>query len=178
MGVIVLTIFLNLVGQSALFAREATPLSTENTNKIKILANKLVFEREKNIAEFSGNVTATENGTVLTADTMKIYFSETMEENREKSVNSRNIKEIYANGNVRITFDDTIAVSENARYAVPENMLVLTGKNTRLTRGGNSIVGNKISIFRADGRISVEGDTTNRVHAEFFPENKSGADKQ
>ena len=175
-GFILFACFLYFSGERPLSAREATPPSPEK--KIKILADKLIFERENNIAEFAGNVTATENGTVLKADKMQIHFANAKEESHEKSVNSKNIKEIHATGHVNITFDDTIAVSENAVYVVSENTLILTGKNTMLTRGGNAIVGNKISIFRDDGRISVEGDSKNRVHAEFFPDDKQETEKQ
>lgn len=170
---IALSVLFHLIGGKELCAGENSSSAYKDTSKINILANKLVFEREKNFAEFSGNVKATEKDTVLTSETMKIYFSDTLEKGQEKTVNSRNIKEIQASGNVKITFEDTVAISEKAVYSIQDNVLILTGKNTRLTRAGNSITGDKITIFRSDGRVSVEGSSQNRVQAEFMPQNGS-----
>jgi len=168
--VFMMACFLFLFFERGLHAMEDLPSPSENTNKINILADKLVFERENNFAEFSGHVEATEKDTVLTADNMKIYFNKDMATRQEASFNNQNIKEIHASGNVRILFDNNEAVSENALYSIENNVLVLTGNNTRVTNGNNFIVGEKITIFRADGSISVESSQQNRVQAEFYSE--------
>ena len=140
----------------------------EPANQIKIMADKLTFEKENNYAEFSGKVTATEKNTILTADNMKIFFKDTISSNESSALNNNNIKMILATGHVRIVFDDNEATSDKALYSLQENILELTGENTRVLNGGNSITGEKITIFRTDGSITVEGGDNDQVNALFY----------
>ena len=142
--------------------------TTEADNQIKIMADKLTFEKEHNYAEFSGKVKATEKGTILTADNMKIFFKDKMNSDESSTLNNNNIKAILATGNVRIIFDDNEATSDKALYSLQKNTLELTGDNTRVLNGGNSITGKKITIFRTDGSITVEGGDNDQVNALFY----------
>ena len=143
-------------------------------NKINIMANTLIFDNEGRFAEFSGKVRAVEENSVLTADKMKIFFSSEMKNKTDgQIINQQSIRKILAEGNVEIQFDDNLAVSEKAEYSLEKNILVLTGENTRVTNGKNYITGNKITINRVSGSVSVEGGGNGRVEAEFISDDKN-----
>ena len=140
----------------------------EPDSQINIMADKLTFEKDNNYAEFSGKVKATEKDTILTADNMKIFFKDSMTSGESSTLNNNNIKSILATGHVRIIFDDNEATSDKALYSLQDNILELTGENTRVLNGGNSITGKKITIFRTDGSITVEGGDNDQVNALFY----------
>ena len=47
-------------------------------------------------------------------------------------------------------------------------MLVLSGPNSKIVSGSDSVAGEKITIHRANGRINVESGGEKRVNAVFF----------
>ena len=64
-----------------------------------------------------------------------------------------------------IIYDDIIAVTEKAEYTTKSAIFILTGAQSRVTRGGQSITGTKFTLHRLDERLTVESDAENRVKA-------------
>ena len=157
-----------------IIASDKRPASPKDAGekKIHITADRMIAEGNSSNAEFIGNVRITQEKTVITADRIKVFYNKDSG-TKDKSKGEDSIKEIIATGNVKIWFDDKIAESSQAVYTAETRILVLTGSISRITSGSNSISGSKITFFRNDGRINVEGSGSNRVEAFFESDGKS-----
>lgn len=132
---------------------------------IHITADRLVTNIADHSAEFSGNVVAVQGETQIKADRLTVHYQS--EGGTAPDDGTGAIKQITAQGQVNITFDNRLAVSEQAVYISAERKLVLKGPGSKVTSGQNEIVGSKITYYRDDGRVTVEGDDQNRVKAIF-----------
>jgi len=140
----------------------------KKNEKIHITADKLISDHEAKYAEFIGNVMATQRDTVITADKLKIFFKRGMDNKKNPLAGDESINKIVANGNVQIKFDNRVAVTQQAVYINETRVLVLSGANSKVISGNNSISGEKITIYRTDGRIQVEGGKGERVEAVLY----------
>jgi lipopolysaccharide export system protein LptA len=143
-------------------------ISAEKNNIIHITADRLVSYNKAGYAEFIGNVTATQKETVITADRLKVIFKKNIANKGPLSVDEESIHEIIAKGNVKIKFDNRVAVTQQAVYNTGTMVLVLTGDGSRITSEKDSISGEKITFYRANGRVNVESGSKKRVEAVFF----------
>ncbi len=144
----------------------------KKTEKIHITADKLISDHEAKYAEFIGNVRATQRDTVITADKLKIFFKRGMDNKKNPLAGDESIKKIVANGNVQIKFDNRVAVTQQAVYITETRVLVLSGADSKVISGNNSISGEKITVYRTDGRIQVGSDKGERVEAVLYPGEK------
>lgn len=140
--------------------------------KILITARQLVTNTTTRLAEFKGEVRVRQGETVIDADNLKIHYTGGPQEKTSPGPEGESIEKIVAEGNVKIQMDNRIAFADHAVYTTADSILVLTGKAPRLTSGSNSITGSKITFFRADGRVTVEGSQDSRVEAVLFPADK------
>jgi lipopolysaccharide export system protein LptA len=154
-------------------AQDPTPplQPAPGSEPIRITAERLVTDSKENSAEFSGHVKAIQGNTVITAQRLKIYYK-TADHDSQPVAGSESLKKIIASGDVEIKFDNRVAVTQEAVYITDDKRLVLTGPNSKITNGKDSVSGSKITFFRADGRIQVEGGEGNRVEAVIFPGEK------
>ena len=144
----------------------------KKNEKIHITADKLISDNEAKYAEFIGNVRATQRDTVITADRLKIFYKKDLDNKKNPPVGDESIKKIVANGNVQIKFDNRVAVTQQAVYITKTRVLVLSGADSKIISGNDSISGEKITIYRTDGRIKVESGKGERVEAVFYPGEK------
>ena len=131
----------------------------------RISADTLILDSKADCAEFIGNARAVDEDLVITADRLRVFFKDGSSIDRKLAAGEESVKKVVADGNVRITFDDRIAIAEKA--TIDEERLVLSGKHSAITMGEDSISGEKITYSRADGRIKVEGSPERRVEAVF-----------
>ena len=75
---------------------------------------------------------------------------------------------IVASGNVEVDSPQYTAKTDRLEYDVKAQILELSGKDSKITMGKNSIAGSKITYYRAEERFKVEGGTDKRVNAVFF----------
>jgi len=143
-----------------------------DAQKILITARQLVTNTATRLAEFQGEVRVRQGETVIDADSLKIHYTGGPQDKTTASAEGESIEKIIAEGNVKIQMDNRIAFADHAVYTTADSVLVLTGKNSRLTSGNNSITGSKITFFRADGRVKVEAGEDRRVEAVLFPGDK------
>jgi lipopolysaccharide export system protein LptA len=61
-----------------------------------------------------------------------------------------------------------VAEAEQAEYMAAEKIIILTGNQTKITSGNNSISGTKITLYRGEGKIQVESNKDKRVEAFFY----------
>jgi lipopolysaccharide export system protein LptA len=149
-----------------------TPASGSKDKKIHITADRLISDSAHNNAEFIGNVHARQGNTLITADRLKIFFG--AHASAVDASPTQSLKKLVATGNVKIKFDNRLAVARQAVYITDERKLILTGPGATVTSGDNTITGETITFYRADGRFTVEGGSNGRVNAVILPEKKSG----
>ena len=136
---------------------------------ILITADQLVSNNEEKYAEFIGNVKATQADFVITSDKLRIYYEGDLLDREEKTAqDDEMLRKIVASGNVKIRSDQYNADTENAEYDTQTLTIVLTGENSRVYSGKNSIIGSKIILHRKDGRFKVLGDKKTRVAATIY----------
>ena len=148
----------------------STPVS--HNEKIRITADKLFAEIDTGVIEFVGNVEATRAETVITADRLKIIYNPDATEGETNTLISASIEKIIASGNVKINYNKIIAETDEAEYTIKSEVIVLKGERSKVTQEGHSITGTKFTLHRADGKITVESSTKNRVKAVFGPSEK------
>ena len=141
-------------------AAEKTP----EKSKIHISADTLSTDSQSKVAEFKGNVRATQEKTVIIADSLKIYYTQ----GQGSTPGASAITKIIAAGNVKITFDEKVAVAEKAVYTAKTRVMVLSGPNCKISSGKDSLSGEKITYYRDDERVQVESGKKQRVEAVFF----------
>jgi lipopolysaccharide export system protein LptA len=142
--------------------------SANTTQPIEITADRLESNAKENYAEFIGSVKAKQGTTQMTADNLRIYYQGDLVNPKNNSSGKDMIKKIVAIGNVKIITDQYDASADQVDYDVVKLILVLSGKNASVRSGRNSIVGSKITLYQADGRIKVEGSPDKRVNAVFY----------
>jgi lipopolysaccharide export system protein LptA len=139
----------------------------QKADPIRITADKLVTDGRTNSARFTGSVRAVQGQSILTADSLTLIFDSKGDESGTSmsAEGPADIKRIEAKGSVRIEFDNRVAVGEQAVYITDERKLVLKGPGAKVISGKDEVVGSKITFYRNDGRVSMEGDGKNRVKA-------------
>ncbi len=148
--------------------QDAGARSTEKSKQIHITADKMISDNETKSVEFIDNVRATQEDTVITADRLKIFFKKGLGNRNNPISGEESIEKIVVNGNVNISFDNRLAVTQQAEYTTETRILVLSGADSKIISGEDSISGEKITIYRTDGRIDVESGDEKRVEAIFF----------
>jgi lipopolysaccharide transport protein LptA len=139
----------------------------ENT-PIVITAERLISDNKAKFAEFIGNVKATQADFVITSDKLRIYYKGELLNTEKKESDEDILKKIVATGNVRITTDQYIAITEELEYDRATMEIILTGENSTVKYGKDSITGSKIILYQKDGQVKVLGSKKNRIKAEFF----------
>jgi lipopolysaccharide export system protein LptA len=140
----------------------------QTSSPIEITADTMVTDSKSRAAIFSGNVTATQDETRLTADKLTIFYKS----NGAGSTSESDIERLEALGHVRILFDNKLAVSNQAVYIIEERKLVLEGPESKVVSGQNEITGSKITFYRDDGRVTLESDDRSRVKAVIHSEQR------
>ena len=168
-SILFLTIFLSSVFfvSSSTISADTSTLKKDKKSKIRITSSRMNAVSKAKYAEFVGNVKAVQGSFILTSDVLRIYYTENSTK-ENKPVKKGSISKIIAKGNVHIKSEDFTAVSDLALYLTESMVLILKGKNSTITSGENSIVGSKITYYRSDGRVKIEGTTDKRVEAVFF----------
>ena len=146
---------------------EASDTKPENT-PIIITAEQLESDNKAKFAEFIGNVKATQADFVITSDKLRIYYKGELLNTEKKGNDEEVLKKIVATGNVKVTSDQYIAKTEKLEYDTASMTIILTGENSTVIDGKNSITGSKIILYQKDGRVKVLGSKNKRIKAEFF----------
>lgn len=136
--------------------------------RIQVTSQRLVSDQSGNVAEFIGDVQATQGDTSIRADSLKIFFSK--KANSGEVAASQSLDKLVATGNVEIKFDNRLAVARQAVYITSQRVLTLHGPGASVTSGENTITGETITFYREDGRFTVEGGPKGRVNAVILPE--------
>lgn len=142
--------------------------TVENDEKIHIIADELVSDSKTNSFEFIGNVKATQGDSVITADRLRVFYKKDTGKNNRPLAGEQSIQKIIVKGHVVIKFDDRIAMAEQAVYTTETKILVLSGPDSKITKGKDTISGETITLYRDDERMKVESGQDKRVEAVFY----------
>jgi lipopolysaccharide transport protein LptA len=146
---------------------EGSDTKPEDT-PIIITAEQLESDNKAKFAEFIGNVKVTTADFVITSDKLRIYYKGELLETEKKGNDEEMLKKIVATGNVKITSDQYNAKTEKLEYDTATMTIILTGENSTVFSGKNSIIGSKIILYQKDGRVRVLGSKNKRIKAEFY----------
>lgn len=167
---LVLVLLGNVGAQSESAVREA-----DTARKTEIEADSLVTNNTEKYAEFSGNVRAAQGEHRLSSDKLRIYYVGEVTSTKQAAPAADQeveIKKIVAYGNVHIVSTEYTVDTNRAEYEVATQIMTLTGANSKVTQGKNTLIGSKITFYQADGRVTVDGESGKRVKVIFFPEGK------
>ena len=147
----------------------------EAKTPIHITADRLESDHKQRWIEFIGNVMATQDDVVITADRMKVFYKS----GGHTSIGAGTIEKIISQGNVKIVFDDEskTAVAEKAVYLTDQKVLELSGGDPRVWSGKNKVQGKKITLFQAENRTLVEGVGKDQVEATLYVKEGGGLTK-
>ena len=167
-----------LIGSTGFAADEkkaAAPPQDAEEQPILIKADQLISNNEEKYAEFIGNVIANQADFVINCDKLRIYYQgkliDTEDGSNKEEKNNKDegkLKKIVAIGNVKINSSRYNAKSEKVEYDTESMIITLSGEDSTVTSGKNSIVGSKIILYRKDGRVKVLGSKKKRVEATFY----------
>ncbi|CAN2041755.1 lipopolysaccharide export system protein LptA [Candidatus Magnetomoraceae bacterium gMMP-15] len=140
-------------------------------NQIKITADKLLSKSNSQYVEFQGNVKVIKGNTSISSENLKIFYKADSGR-KNNSLTQEAIEKIVASGNVEIVLNEKKAITKKAVYVIKDQVLILTGNNTRVVSGKNIVAGNKITIYLADEKIEVESGKKKQVEAVFYSNEK------
>lgn len=171
-----------LLGWGTMSPVSSGPVGTAAKNKtdpgppIHITSDAVESDHTMGWVEFTGNVKATEEDVVITADRIKVFYRS----GGEASMSAGRIERIVSQGHVKILFDEKTktATADVAEYTADEQVLVLSGGDPTVRSGKNVISGKKIILFQGENRTVVEGDDKAQVEATFYTEGQGGLVKQ
>jgi lipopolysaccharide export system protein LptA len=139
---------------------------------IEIVADRLVANNTEKWADFTGNVKVTQGTFTMTSDALRIYYEgDLMNPPKDKST-QQSVQRMVATGRVHIVTDRYVADTERAEHVVATDVLTLTGPNSKVVSGKNTLTGSKIVLYRSEGKAFVEGSESERVKALFYQEPK------
>lgn len=135
----------------------ATASDNNISNPISITSDSMEAQPATNKVTFKGNVVAKQKDMTISSHELTANYSD----------NGKELIEILATGNVRVTQQDRIAVADRALFLNTERKIVLTGK-PKVWKGNDTISGNKIIYYLDENRTVVEGGQE-RVRATIHP---------
>ena len=113
---------------------------------INIVSDSMEAETKTNKVVFRGNVVARQKDVTITSNELIATYSD----------GGKELKEVLATGNVRITQQDKIAVAEKALFLNVERKIILTG-NPKVWQGKDVISGDEIVYYLDVDRTEVKG---------------------
>ncbi len=170
LGFVILIALSVVLTYAAGFAQDenATQKNESEGSPIRISADRLDSNPVEKYAEFIGNVKATQADYVITSQSLKIYYNGDLINRKKDSSDKDMLQKIVASGDVEVNSNQFTARTERLEYDFKAQKLELSGQNSTITVGKNSITGSKITYYRAEERFKVEGGTDKRVNAVFF----------
>lgn len=167
--VVAILLFTGLLG-CLVYAQEQSESegAVKPGEKINIQADRLISDSQGHFAEFSGNVSARQGNALITADRLRIHYDSQQRQRSSAVGDAAAITKLVAQGHVKIVLDDRVAITERAEYNVAQRVLILSGPDSKITAGRDSIAGARIVFYRNEGRIQVEGEADRRVEAVIY----------
>jgi len=165
-------LFITPIVQDVGWAQEKPIPSLGSNEKIQVTADSLTIEHDSRYADLVGKVKVTQGDAEIKADNIRIYYKEGVGGEIKPAQGEDAIEKIVAKGNVKIRYENKVAVTEEAVYITKTKVLMLIGDNSKFTSGNDSISGARITVYRDSNRIMIESSKAQRVEAVFYPGDK------
>ncbi len=153
-----------------------TGLGPENSDDIRISADRMVAHGQEGSVEFTGQVRATSDDFDITADKLKIFYEKNKAGTQKPGLSRSTFREIIATGQVIIRSAGKIAKTEKAVYNKSQNRITLTGEGSRVTSKEGFISGETIIMYTDSEDVTVESGRQQRVKAVINAGNNNGDD--
>lgn len=114
---------------------------------VEVTSDSLSVNQETGQATFLGHVVVVQGAMRLSADTLRVEYSNT---------DKTRIERLYAEGKVVLVNAKEAAEAEKAVYAIDLGQVVMTG-NVLLTQGDSTISGESLTVDLRDGTGRIEG---------------------
>ncbi len=121
------------------------PGSTASRGPTTVTSDRLEFDYKNYLALFEGHVRIVDPMFTMSADKMLIWFE-----------NTNDVTRVDAVGNVNMQSLDRKATCGKAVYTRSNGAIVLTGDPV-VSKGENTLRGQKITVWIGDSRVDVEG---------------------
>lgn len=132
---------------------------TSTKEPIEVSSEGLEFDYKGQKAIFRGGVHVVQGDIELGSDLLTVKYAEAGEEQQ--------LREVTAEGNVRITQGARKATGKRAVFDQSNRTLVLTG-DALLEEGVNQVAGDTIVVYPDESRMEVRGENR-RVKVILFP---------
>ena len=129
-------------------------INSANAEQIKIISDKLEIIRSKNISIFSGNVYAIEGNLEIWSEKLIVTS------NKDES----EVKEINADGDVKIVREELSINGDKARYDPIQNRLFVFGR-VEVLQNQSIILCDKIIVDLENSSSIMSSDSNKRVKA-------------
>jgi lipopolysaccharide export system protein LptA len=140
---------------------------------IEIVADRMVTNNTERWAEFTGAVKATQGRSTMTSDALRIYYEGDLLNPPKGKSAQESIQKIVATGRVHIVTEKYVADADRAEHVLATDIMTLTGANSTVVSGKNTLTGSKIVLNRSTGSAEVESSGSERVKAVFHQEPQS-----
>ena len=128
---------------------------------IDIASDSVEGSQKQNTVSFKGNVIAKQEDIIIQTDLMVVFYDP----------ETKKVKEVVANGNVRVVQSDRRATSKKATFYQNENKVVLDG-DVVIREGDNVLRGERVTYYIDEERSVVEGAKGSRVTTTISPAKK------
>jgi len=135
------------------------PFKLDSGKPIFITSDRMEADRKKSIITYSGRVVAVQGDMTMNSANLSASYSEDM----------KKVKEIIAEGNVRIVQGDREATGAKSVFNGDAQTITLTGSPAVVKQGNNEVSGSRIVFYIEEDRAIAEGGSE-RVKATIFPE--------
>ena len=137
-------------------------INSANAKEIKIISDRLEIIRAENISIFSGNVYAMEDNLEIWSERLNVTSSK----------DQKKIKELNAEGQVKILREGLSIKGNKARYDPIKNKLIVFGE-VEVMQNENIIMCDKIVVDLENSSSIMSSGLTTRVEALIISENKN-----
>ena len=128
---------------------------------IDIASDTVEGNQKQNTVSFKGNVIAKQEDITIQTDLMVVFYDP----------ETKSLKQIIANGNVRVVQSDRRATSKKATFYQNESKMVLDG-DVVIREGDNVLRGERVTYYIDEERSVVEGAKGSRVTTTISPTKK------
>lgn len=170
---ILLTGFFSIAAAASAAGLFPTDSSGSSKEPIEIVADRMVTNNAERWADFTGSVKATQGKSTMTSDALRIYYEGDLLNPPKGKSTQESIQKIVATGRVHIVTEKYVADAERAEHVLATDIMTLTGANSTVVSGKNTLTGSKIVLNRSTGSAEVESSGTERVKAVFHQEPKA-----
>jgi lipopolysaccharide export system protein LptA len=154
---------------------------------IRINSDSLELDYRGSTLTYSGKVQVTQGDVTLSSDRLAITYDRSPAQPAQPaqfgaqgvpdaaaaSDPAANIKEVVAEGKVRIRQGERVAEGSRAVFDRAAQTIVLS-EGAVLHEGPNQVTGDRIIVYLREERSVVEGGANSRVKAVLYPESASG----